>query len=81
MLVALIPHIRETPGRQVVRRVGESLEEAMQMALTAGEPSAAELVACECVFPAETKDHLDWAQACANRYHVRVQHEVLTLSG
>jgi hypothetical protein len=32
----------------------------MKMALAAGEPSAAELVACECVVLAETKDHLDW---------------------
>ena len=51
---------RETPGRQVVRLVGGALVEAMKLALAAGEPAAAELVACECVVLAETKDHLDW---------------------
>jgi len=51
---------RETPGRQVVRLLGGALVEAMKLALAAGEPAAAELVACECVVLAETKDHLDW---------------------
>lgn len=51
---------RETPGRGVVRHVGGALVEAMQMALRAGDPAAAELVACECVVLAETKDHSDW---------------------
>ena len=32
----------------------------MTMALQAGDPAAAELVACECVVLAETKDHADW---------------------
>jgi hypothetical protein len=32
----------------------------MKMALAAGNPAAAELVACECVVLAETKDHFDW---------------------
>lgn len=50
----------ETPGRQVVRYLGSSLVQAMQMALTSGPPEAAQLVACECVVHAETKDHLDW---------------------
>ena len=50
----------ETPGRQVVRHIGDSLVTAMQMALTAGPPEAAELVAGECVVHAETKDHLNW---------------------
>jgi rubrerythrin len=50
----------ETPGRQVVRSIGESLVNAMQMALAAGPPKAAELVAGECVVHAETKDHLNW---------------------
>ena len=30
------------------------------MALASGTPEAAELVACECVVIAETKDHLNW---------------------
>jgi hypothetical protein len=50
----------ETPGRQVVRYVGASLVQAMQMALTSAPREAAQLVACECVVNAETKDHLDW---------------------
>jgi rubrerythrin len=51
---------RETPGRAVVRHLGESLVKAMEMALESGPPEAAELVAAECVVLAETKDHLDW---------------------
>ena len=50
----------ETPGRQVVRHIGDSLVEAMAIALKAGPPEAAELVAAECVTLAETKDHLNW---------------------
>jgi rubrerythrin len=51
---------RETPGRGVVRHVGGALVQAMDLALSAGEPAAAELVACECVVLAETKDHANW---------------------
>ena len=51
----------QTPGRQVVQHIGDSLVQAMQMALGGdGEPEAAELVACECVVFAETKDHMNW---------------------
>jgi len=50
----------ETPGRKVVRHIGESLVKAMEMALSAGEPGVAQLVAAECVVLAETKDHLNW---------------------
>ncbi len=50
----------ETPGRLVVRHIGESLVKAMQMALDGGKPEAAEIVAAECVVLAETKDHLNW---------------------
>ena len=50
----------ETPGRAVVRHIGESLVAAMEMALESGPPEAAELVATECVVLAETKDHLNW---------------------
>ena len=49
-----------TPGREVVRTVGSALVEAMKKAKAAGKPDAAEIVACECVVLAETKDHLDW---------------------
>ena len=50
----------ETPGRKVVRHIGESLVEAMEMALAEGEPGQAQLVAAECVIHAETKDHQNW---------------------
>lgn len=50
----------ETPGRKVVRHQGESLVKAMEMALAEGSATAAELVACECVVLAETKDHANW---------------------
>jgi rubrerythrin len=50
----------ETPGRQVVRHIGESLVKAMEMAVQSSTPEAAQLVAAECVTLAETKDHLNW---------------------
>ena len=50
----------ETPGRAVVREIGESLVKAMEMALSADTPEAAQLVAAECVILAETKDHQNW---------------------
>ncbi|MDQ3618019.1 MAG: ferritin-like domain-containing protein [Pseudomonadota bacterium] len=49
-----------TPGREVVAHLGASLVKAMQMAKAAGNPTAAELVAGECVVLAETKDHMNW---------------------
>ncbi|HKE58567.1 MAG TPA: ferritin-like domain-containing protein [Pyrinomonadaceae bacterium] len=51
---------KETPGREVVRHIGESLVTAMELALESGEPGAAQLVAAEAVVLAETKDHLNW---------------------
>jgi rubrerythrin len=50
----------DTPGREVLRLIGQSLVRAMEMAMETGPPEAAEIVACECVVLAETKDHLDW---------------------
>jgi rubrerythrin len=50
----------ETPGRRIVRHIGESLVAAMEMALEEGEPEAAQRVAAECIVLAETKDHLNW---------------------
>src|SRR5690606_34123624 len=47
-------------GREVVRFQGGALVRSMEMALEAGDPAAAELVACECVVLAETKDHSNW---------------------
>ena len=51
---------RETPGRLITQHIGEALVEAMEMALDGGPIEAAQLVACECVVAAETKDHLNW---------------------
>lgn len=51
---------QDTPGQQVVRHLGSALVQAMEMALRGGRPDAAQLVACECVVLAETKDHMDW---------------------
>lgn len=51
---------QETPGRKVVRTIGEALVEAMELALAEGEPGAAQLVAAEAVVLAETKDHQNW---------------------
>jgi rubrerythrin len=51
---------KETPGRKVVRQIGESLVKAMEMALESGEDGAAQLVAAEAITLAETKDHLNW---------------------
>jgi hypothetical protein len=51
---------KDTPGRQVVRQIGESLVKAMEMALESGGAEAAQIVAAECVVQAETKDHLNW---------------------
>jgi len=50
----------QTPGRAVVKHIGDSLVMAMNMAKRSGPEEAAELVACECVVLAETKDHLNW---------------------
>ena len=50
----------ETPGRKVVRTIGETLVETMEMALAEGKPGQAQLVACEAVVLAETKDHQNW---------------------
>jgi len=49
-----------TPGQQVVAHLGEALVQAMQLARKSGDATAAELVACECVVLAETKDHMNW---------------------
>ncbi|MGE4062678.1 MAG: hypothetical protein AB7E79_04855 [Rhodospirillaceae bacterium] len=49
-----------TPGCRVVEHTGKALVVAMKMALAAGDPAAAELVACDCVVLAETKDHMNW---------------------
>jgi rubrerythrin len=57
--IGLDPEI-ETPGRAVVRFKGQSLIQAMEMALEKGDKMAAQLVAAECVVDAEIKDHANW---------------------
>ena len=49
-----------TPGCQIVQHTGKSLVIAMKMALAANDPAAAQLVACDAVLLAETKDHAHW---------------------
>jgi rubrerythrin len=51
---------QESPGRTIVQKLGASLVAAMTEALASAPREAAQLVACECVVIAETKDHLDW---------------------
>ena len=51
----------ETPGSLVVRFIGQSLVHAMNRAKGGGDPAATEIVACECVVFAETKDHQNWS--------------------
>jgi hypothetical protein len=50
----------ETPGRKIVRDVGAALVNAVVQARAAGDAEAAQIVACECITLAETKDHQDW---------------------
>ena len=50
----------QSPGRGIVKQLGQALVQAMQTAQKSANPEAAELVACECVVLAETKDHADW---------------------
>ncbi|MEJ8294172.1 hypothetical protein WKI45_15180 [Delftia tsuruhatensis] len=50
----------DVPSRGVVKHIGLSLVKAMDLALKAGNPASAQLVACECVVHAETKDHANW---------------------
>lgn len=50
----------DTPGRTVVRHLGESLVMAMELARKVGSPDAAQIVAAECVVNAETKCHMMW---------------------
>jgi hypothetical protein len=49
-----------TPGCQIVQHNGRALVIAMKMALANGDREAAQVVACECVVLAETKDHANW---------------------
>jgi rubrerythrin len=50
----------DSPGRPIVKHIGESLLKAMTMALQGGNKKAAQLVATECIASAEMKDHANW---------------------
>lgn len=50
----------QTPGSKILHKMGAALVAAMESARAGGNAEAAQLVACECVVLAETKDHLDW---------------------
>ena len=56
-------------GRAIVRQLGLALVDAMVSAKAAGDATAAQLVACECIVLAETKDHMHWEllTKCAQR--------------
>ena len=51
---------QESPGREIVRGLGEALVETMERAENLGDPAAAQVIAAECVVVAETKCHLNW---------------------
>lgn len=51
---------KSTPGSEIVKMKGESLVKAIEQAIAADRPEAAQLVAAECVIDAEAKDHLNW---------------------
>jgi rubrerythrin len=50
----------QTPGRKIVHDMGQAYVAAMEAALGAGDPTAAECIACECVTLAELTDHTNW---------------------
>lgn len=50
----------QPPSRAVVGGIGNALVEAMKKAKATLTPAQAELVACEAVVLAETKDHTNW---------------------
>jgi hypothetical protein len=58
-----------TPGCQIVHNMGRGLVIAIKTALAANDPAAAQLVACDAVLLAETKDHANWEllRACADQ--------------
>jgi hypothetical protein len=53
-----------TPGCKIIQHNGMALVAAMKMALAEGDRNAAELVACDSVLLAETKDHANWEIIC-----------------
>lgn len=53
-----------TPGCKIIQHNGMALVRAMEMARAEGDATAAELVACDSVLLAETKDHANWEIIC-----------------
>ena len=53
-----------TPGCKIIQLNGMALVRAMEMARAEGDAAAAELVACDSVLLAETKDHANWEIIC-----------------
>jgi hypothetical protein len=53
-----------TPGCEIVHHIGIGLVVSMKRAMATGDAQAAELVACECVVLAETRDHANWDLLC-----------------
>lgn len=50
----------QSPARMVVKSIGESLVKAMELARKTCDAKTAEIMACECVVHAETKDQANW---------------------
>ncbi len=61
----------QSAGREVVHHIGESLATAMQTARENGTADEAQLVACECVLLAETKDHANWELLALRAEHAK----------
>jgi hypothetical protein len=53
-----------TPNCKIVQHNGIALVTAMKMALAEGDRDSAQLVACDSVLLAETKDHANWGIIC-----------------
>jgi len=47
-------------GRDVAKHIGKALVQSIELAASTDTAQAAELIACECVIHAETKDHANW---------------------
>jgi len=61
----------KTAGSKIVHDTGAALVNAIHEAHGSGNPQAAQIVACECVVLAETKDHLDWELIGAVAEHLK----------
>jgi hypothetical protein len=67
---------QHSPGRAVVRGLGNAFITAMERAKAAGgDPAAVQRVACECIVLAETKDHLNWELLTKCAPHLRGSHQ------